>query len=60
MSEQAKVKFTENTVSEETKINYWNGQQKDLDAAEAERLVSLGKAEYVNPEDAPAEEPASQ
>lgn len=50
-----KVRFKGNTVSEVTKINYWNGQEVEVDPAEAERFVAFGMAEYVEGEQAEAQ-----
>lgn len=53
MSEEVKVVFNQNTTDEETKVNYWAGQEADLPPENAERIVSKGFAEYAEEEPAP-------
>lgn len=47
MAEQVKVKFVQNAVDEETKINYWNGQEAELPPDNAARLSSAGLLQIV-------------
>jgi hypothetical protein len=44
---KAKVVFLHNAVDEESKVNYWNGQEAELHPDTAARLEGAGLVEVV-------------